>query len=271
MSPTRTVPESGCSSPTIVLNSVVLPTPFGPITPTMPLRGSENDRSLISMPAVEALVEVSHLDDHVAQARARRDLDLLEVELAVPARPRWPSPRSARRRARLLAWRAFGARPDPGQLVVQPLLQLGVLAALHGEPLGLLLQVGGVVALVGEGPAAVDLQDPLGHVVQEVPVVGDGQDRARVVRQVLLQPQHALRVEVVGGLVEQQQVGLAQQQLAQRHPAALATGQRGDRRVAAAGSAARPSPARAGSRAPRRRRGRGSSWSWPISSISSSE
>ena len=47
----------------------------------------------------------------------------------------------------------------------------------------------------------------------------------------LLEPQHALRVEVVGRLVEQEQVGLAQQELAQRDPAALATGQVDDRSV----------------------------------------
>jgi hypothetical protein len=39
VSPTRTLPPSACSSPTIVLNSVVLPTPFGPMIPTMPPRG----------------------------------------------------------------------------------------------------------------------------------------------------------------------------------------------------------------------------------------
>jgi hypothetical protein len=61
--------------------------------------------------------------------------------------------------------------------------------------------------------------------------VRDREDRARVVGEVLLQPQDALRVEVVGGLVEQQQVGLAEQQLAQRHPPALPTRQGGDRRV----------------------------------------
>ena len=66
----------------MVLNSVVLPTPFGPMTPTMPLRGSVNDRSLISTRPLEALVEVLDLDHEAAQARARRDLDLLEVELA---------------------------------------------------------------------------------------------------------------------------------------------------------------------------------------------
>jgi hypothetical protein len=55
--------------------------------------------------------------------------------------------------------------------------------------------------------------------------VGHGQHRARVRGEVALQPLHALRVEVVGGLVEQQQSGLLQQQLAQGDAAALASGQ----------------------------------------------
>ena len=61
--------------------------------------------------------------------------------------------------------------------------------------------------------------------------MGDRQDRARVAGEVLLEPEHALRVEVVGRLVEQEQVRLAQQQLAQRHPAPLAPGQVHDRKV----------------------------------------
>ncbi len=80
--------------------------------------------------------------------------------------------------------------------------------------------------------AAVEFEDPFGDVVQEVPIVGDRQDGAWVLGQVLFQPLHALGVEVVGGLVEQQQVGLLQQQLAQRHPAPLATGQVSHRLVA---------------------------------------
>ena len=224
------MPLSGSSRPTIVLNSVVLPTPLGPMTPTMPLRGSVNDRSLISDPAVEALVEVVDLDDDAAQARAGRDLDLLEVELA--GLLRLGGHLLVAPQARLaLGLPGLGARAHPGELLRQPLLQLLVLAALDGEPLGLLLQVGRVVALVRVGAAAVEFEDPLGDVVEEVPVVGDGQDGALVVGEVLLEPQHALGVEVVGRLVEQQQVGLGQQQLAQRHAAPLATGQVGDRLV----------------------------------------
>jgi hypothetical protein len=42
--------------------------------------------------------------------------------------------------------------------------------------------------------------------------VGDGDDRAFVVTQVVFQPGHGLGVQVVGGLVEQQDVGFGQQQ-----------------------------------------------------------
>ncbi len=186
---------------------------------------------------VEALVQVVDLDDDAAQARARRDLDLLEVELAGAVR--LGRHLLVAGQARLgLGLAGLGVGPHPLQLVLEPLGELDVLLALDGQALGLLLQVGRVVALVGVEPAAVDLGDPLGDVVEEVPVVGDGEDGAGVVRQVLLEPEHALGVEVVGGLVEQQQVGLGQQQLAQRDAAALTTGEDGDvgvRRRAAQG------------------------------------
>ena len=47
--------------------------------------------------------------------------------------------------------------------------------------------------------------------------MGDRDNRARIVRKEALQPVDGLRVEVVGRLVEQQQVGTRQQQTAQRH------------------------------------------------------
>ena len=95
----------------------------------------------------------------------------------------------------------------------------------------LLLQPARVVALVGDALAAVELEDPAGDVVEEVAVVGDRDDRALVLGQVLLEPGHRLGVEVVGGLVQQQQVGRAQQQAAERHAPALAAGERAHVRV----------------------------------------
>ncbi len=58
--------------------------------------------------------------------------------------------------------------------------------------------------------------------------MGDGDDGAGVFLQVLLEPQHRLGVEVVGGLVEEEQVWGLEEQLAQGHPALLATGEHGD-------------------------------------------
>ena len=78
---------------------------------------------------------------------------------------------------------------------------------------------------------AVDLGDPAGDVVEEVTVVGNGDNRARVGREVLLQPEDGLGVQVVGRLVEEQQVGRLDEELAQRDAAALTTRQDGDRLI----------------------------------------
>ena len=86
----------------------------------------------------------------------------------------------------------------------------------------LLFQPLGVVALPRNAAAAVELEDPAGDVVEEVAVVGDDEDGARIVAQVALEPQHRFGIEVVGRLVEQQKLGLLQQQPAQRDAAALA-------------------------------------------------
>ena len=58
--------------------------------------------------------------------------------------------------------------------------------------------------------------------------MGDRDDGAVVLVQVPLEPRDRLGVEVVGGLVEQQQVGLREQQPAQRDAAALTARERGD-------------------------------------------
>ena len=55
------------------------------------------------------------------------------------------------------------------------------------------------------------------HGVQEVPVVADHDDGALKVQQEVLQPVHGVYVQVVGGLVHHQQVGIAEQGLGQQH------------------------------------------------------
>ena len=186
----------------------------------------ELERQVVDQQAVAVgLAQAVGLDDHVAEARPGRDvdLDLVELDVAVLGQQRLVGVQPG------LGLVAAGARvhAHPLELAVDRLRRRAVLPGLLLEPGALLLEPARVVALVRDAAAAIELEDPAGDVVEEVAVVGDGDDRAGVVVQVVLEPGHRLGVEVVGRLVEQQQVGLAQQQPAQRHAAALAAGQRG--------------------------------------------
>ena len=58
--------------------------------------------------------------------------------------------------------------------------------------------------------------------------MGDGHNRSWVLLKGPLQPRHGFGVEVVGGLIEEQEVRLGQQQPAQGYPPALAARQRFD-------------------------------------------
>ncbi len=173
---------------------------------------------------VEALGQVGGLQDLVSQARTRRDLDLLEVQLA-GALGLSGHLLVAGQAGLGLGLTPPGRGAHPLQLLAQAPGQLGVLLALDLQTLLLGLQVGGVVALVGVEATTVHLGNPLGHVVQEVAVVGHGDDRALVGSQVLLQPQDRLGVQVVGGLVQEEKVRGLQEQATQGHPAALTTGE----------------------------------------------
>ena len=92
----------------------------------------------------------------------------------------------------------------------------------------LLLEPRRVVAFPRDAAAAIELEDPAGDVVEEIAIVRHRDDRARVVLEEPLEPGDRFGVEMVGRLVEQQQVGRLQQQPAQRDAAALAARERGD-------------------------------------------
>jgi hypothetical protein len=51
--------------------------------------------------------------------------------------------------------------------------------------------------------SAVEFENPAGDVVEEVPIVGHRDDRARIRGQVVLEPRHGLGVQMVGRLVQQ--------------------------------------------------------------------
>ena len=171
----------------------------------------------------EGLGYMLGLDDLVAQAGAVGDEDF---ELFLFLLDRLVQQFVVAVQARLsFGLSGFGGHSHPFQLALQGLLALALGLLFLGQALGFLLKPAAVVAFPGDALAAVEFQDPAGHVVEEVAVVGHGDDRALVLLQVLLQPVDGLGVQVVGGLVEQQDVGLLQQQAAQGHTAPLTTAQ----------------------------------------------
>ena len=87
-------------------------------------------------------------------------------------------------------------------------------------------QVPAVVAdVVGERPQR-QVGDARDDRVEEEAVVGHQDDGVRIGVQILLEPVARFEVEVIGRLVEQQQVRLAQQQLGERDAHLPAAGER---------------------------------------------
>ena len=147
------------------------------------------------------------LDDDVAETRTGGNVDLDRLQLlrrvfveqlfvGVETRLTLGLPRSRR-------------HADPVQLTLQRALALAFLFLLERQPLLLLLEPAGVVALERVALAAIELEDPLRDVVEEVAIVGDRHHRALELLEHALEPRDALGIEVVGGLVEEQQVRLA--------------------------------------------------------------
>ena len=186
--------------------------------------GRELERQVVDQQAfAECLAEVRDLDHEVAEPRTRRDIDLVRLVARLEFHGGQLVELAQARLALRLARLGIGAHPFEFARERAP--QALLLLLLLREPLLLLLEPGGVVALPGNAVPAVELEDPAGHVVEEVAVVGHADDRARVLLEVFLEPGDGLRVEVVGRLVEQQHVGLRQQQPAERDAAALAAGE----------------------------------------------
>ena len=111
---------------------------------------------------------------------------------------------------------------------LQPLaLRLLLLGELEVERLALaaLALERRVAAAVERQLAAVEVQDPIDRIVEQVAVVADDDHGARIARQMVLEPQRAFEVEIVGGLVEQQEIGLGEQHGGERHAHAPAAGE----------------------------------------------
>ena len=105
----------------------------------------------------------------------------------------------------------------PLQLGAIQIVGTGYLGSSGVDALLPFLQIVSVIATIGIEGMTVELDDDGAHTVEEESVVGHHEQRPVASGQIALQPLYHLQVEMVGGLVEYQQVGLHQQHVGQRH------------------------------------------------------
>ncbi len=103
---------------------------------------------------------------------------------------------------------------------------LDLLGGVVGQPLGARALEEVVVAGVGHELLLVDVHDVVAHVVQQVAVVAYHQDCVAELLQMLRQPDHGFDIEMVRRLVEDQEVGVAEQRARECHAHAPAARER---------------------------------------------
>ena len=103
-----------------------------------------------------------------------------------------------------------------------------------------LQQVGAVVAGIDFDPVRFHLPDGIDGVIEEIAVVADDQHRAFPFAQDVFQPFHRFDIQVVGGLVQHQQVGLFEQQARQQGARLLPAGEVVERHVPGLAAQAEP-------------------------------
>ena len=122
----------------------------------------------------------------------------------------------------------LGPAADPLELLAQEHLALVFDEFLGGQLLGARDEVVGVVALVAFEDAIAQLHDAVHDLVEEVAVVGDHQQAAGVAGEEGGDPLDGVGVEMVGGLVQHQDVRLRHERTGERDTALLATGELAD-------------------------------------------
>ena len=167
----------------------------------------------------EAFAHMLHVDDLVAQAFSGRYVELGGFVAGLKfLRGKLLKTLQARL---ALGLSAFGVGADPVQFRFHGALTGLLLRRLLLQTIFFVFQPGAVIAFEGNTAATVQLQNPAGHVVEEISVVGDRDHRTRILGEETLQPGHAFGVQVVRRLIQQQHVRVRQQQCAKRYPAPL--------------------------------------------------
>ena len=114
---------------------------------------------------------------------------------------------------------------DPLLLAPQEVSCLGHLSLAGVHSLLALLEVVGIVAVVGENMVIVKLENASADAVEEITVVRDHEERGRRAAEILLEPLNNLDIEVVSGLVENKKVGLGKQKVGNSDTLSLSSGE----------------------------------------------
>ena len=135
----------------------------------------------------------------------------------------------------LLGRAGAGAARQPGELLAREIAALGLHDVGLAVALHALHDVGAVSAFERLDHAIVHFPHALTHLVEEPAVVGDDEQRALPRRPAVLEmfgkPVDGEHIEVVGGLVQGDDVPVPHQQTRQVHAAALSAGKLADARV----------------------------------------
>jgi hypothetical protein len=219
----------------MICSRVLLPAPLGPDHAEAlawveeQVDATEEPRSVGAEPVADP-VQLHHL---VAQARG---LDV-QRQLASPGGRLGAALNDGGGRADVgLGLRGSSRRApaEPGELLASQVLPHGLGGLGLAVSLVATFEVGRVAPLVHEALPAVELEDPGGEPVEHVAIVGDEHQPAPMPGEPLLEPRDGVEVEVVGGLIEDEQHGVivgpaAWSDLDQRpgegHPLGLAAAQ----------------------------------------------
>ena len=96
-----------------------------------------------------------------------------------------------------------------------------LLIRLNPLPYRLALQKVTVIPRMTVEHRVIHLQNPRRDPVQKIPVMRHKQNRPWKILQITLQPHNRLRIQVVGRLIQQQNIRLRHQRPRQRHPTLL--------------------------------------------------
>ena len=124
-----------------------------------------------------------------------------------------------------LAGACAGGGVHPLEFAAQKVPHLVGLGVPVGDAFGAFLEIVRVVALIDVDLPVVEFHHDVAHPVEEVTVVGDHEEGAARPSQVVLEVFDGVDVEMVGGLVKDQEVGFGGEDLRDGHALDLAAGE----------------------------------------------